>query len=332
MSSLSLAPRARPLRTIETIQVLRFVAAGSVVLAHCASGHFLPGVAGVDLFFVISGFIISSMTPGRRSSDFLVDRFTRIYPIYWLALIPMLLTSRIDVAKLATSITLWPYFGKMSIPALGVGWTLCYEVMFYAAAALVRWRRWTLLLLIPAYVLCFVLGQQGMHPVLAYIGNPLVLEFGLGIGLAAVPATGYRTLGALAIIFGLVAIPFLARPEFGFIDPMFRFNVRPIVWGPPALAIVWGALQFEGMFKGSLWRLMVRGGDASYSLYLSHPIFLLFAPVNPYLKLALMPPILVAGGFLINRVVEKPLTKGVRRLFASRIRGAPVTASLGVTG
>ena len=71
-----------------SIQCLRFAAATAVVLAHCSSGRFLFGSFGVDIFFVISGFIITRVMARREAIPFLIDRLTRIYPIYWLCLAP----------------------------------------------------------------------------------------------------------------------------------------------------------------------------------------------------------------------------------------------------
>lgn len=297
---------------IETVQVLRFVAAGLVVLAHCASGYFLPGVAGVDIFFVISGLIITRVLGKRPPGDFALDRLTRIYPIYWLALLPMIPLDGVDLGRLLTSLTLWPYFGALNTPYLVVGWTLSYELLFYFAAMLVLWRRWMVGVLIGLFSLCMLMNKA--HPLLGYVGNPIILEFLFGVLIARLPATRRRLPGAGALAIGFLALPLLAQARFGDSNLFFVPSFRPIVWGVPAAIIVWGALQWEGRFKGGVWPWLVLGGEASYALYLSHPTVLLAAPSDPYAKLLLMPPVCVLLSIIIHRWIERPITRASRRL------------------
>jgi exopolysaccharide production protein ExoZ len=303
---------------VETIQALRFMAAGLVVLAHCASGYFLPGVAGVDIFFVISGFIITRVLGSRGAGEFALDRLTRVYPIYWLALLPLLPLAAVEPARLATSLTLWPWFGAVNMPYLVPGWTLSYELLFYAGACLVLWRKWAILPLAAVFVVCFAFSHT--HPLLGYLGNPIIFEFLLGVALAKLKPSQHRAWGMLALVVGTLAIPLLADPRFG--DPAWNFQPsdRALVWGVPALLIVWGGLQWEGRLSGRFWLLLVLGGEASYALYLSHPTLLLFAPTNPYLKLALMPLVCVAVSFPVHWWMEKPITRAARRLVERSIR------------
>lgn len=300
---------------IQSIQILRFVAASLVVLVHCASGQFLPGVAGVDIFFVISGFIITRIMSRHSPASFVKDRLTRIYPIYWICLLPMVLLSAFDSLRLASSITLWPVFGRFQVQYLPPSWTLCFEMLFYSAAALILWRRWFLAPIVAAYLAAMPLGYLTQSPALMFIGSPLVLEFGFGVILAkAGEATSHRTLGALAILVGAVVI-FLARDmRFGLIESAFTMQAphRAIVWGLPAAAIVWGALQLERPFKHWFWKLASYGGNASYSIYLSHGVFMeLMEPNNPYLKLA-MAPVYIVLGMGVHSFIEAPMLRLIR--------------------
>lgn len=143
------------------IQLLRGLAATAVVVHHAleqsngAIGRFSPdwlttvGAAGVDIFFVISGFVMFyvSFGPGRSpptAGDFLFRRATRIYPFYWLCCIAMLIISamgflashRYDANTILTSLALLP--GRKII---GVSWTLVFEIYFYLIfAAMLPWR------------------------------------------------------------------------------------------------------------------------------------------------------------------------------------------------
>jgi exopolysaccharide production protein ExoZ len=143
------------------IQILRAVAAIAVVLHHAleqsngASGRFSPdwlttaGAAGVDIFFVISGFIMLHVSflprrPVPSAGTFLFRRATRIYPLYWLCCIAILLISaagflsshRYSVSKIISSMLLLP--GETII---GVSWTLVYEMYFYFVFASTLWLR-----------------------------------------------------------------------------------------------------------------------------------------------------------------------------------------------
>lgn len=152
------SPRGGRVKVIFSIQSLRALAALAVVVVHAADGaaansgnrHFGEvasiGAAGVDVFFVISGFIMyvtacsRPITPQR----FLLDRFSRIVPLYWVAtflLMAVLVVGKApipDIRYLLASLALVPVD---PLPYLGVGWTLVYEMFFYAllAAALI-WR------------------------------------------------------------------------------------------------------------------------------------------------------------------------------------------------
>lgn len=148
---------------IEAIQYLRGIAALVVVFAHVASMQhslapslpvFLPefnGFWGVDIFFVISGFIIVYITHelvsgGRTAALFLLKRAVRIVPAYWFfTLFVYLADTRhwfSDQANLTNMAMLLKslFFVKPGFPLLFVGWTLTLEMFFYAIFSLVLWR------------------------------------------------------------------------------------------------------------------------------------------------------------------------------------------------
>lgn len=168
---------------IANIQTLRFVAAGSVLLTHSAdllvphtSPFFrIPWAGGVDLFFVISGFIMTWLTTGwfgqpHVAGRFLLQRAIRIVPPYWffttLMVGAVLLASShvknttLGAAQIATSYAFIPWprpvDGRLN-PLLSQGWTLNYEVFFYAAFSatllLKNGLRWLVLAFIALAVL-----------------------------------------------------------------------------------------------------------------------------------------------------------------------------------
>ncbi|QDS99769.1 acyltransferase family protein [Adhaeretor mobilis] len=149
---------------LDSIQVLRAVAAWFVVLYHLAetpderlsfSGaqpnwlHFyrVIGFAGVDLFFVISGVVMMITCYNRfgsvsESPRFLWRRITRVYPLYWIATLVILavawavpslaIRDKLADSHFWKSFLLWP---QDDFPAVAVGWTLVFEMYFYVVFA-----------------------------------------------------------------------------------------------------------------------------------------------------------------------------------------------------
>ena len=142
---------------LRTIQVARGVAANLVVFSHLffveskyMIGGVLPpftlyGISGVDLFFVLSGFIMVAVA-GRDIGpiEFLWRRATRIYPTYWLVSLAVLAVAivapTIVNSSIQVPISLWRSFlliPDRTLPLLAVGWTLVHEMYFYLVFAII---------------------------------------------------------------------------------------------------------------------------------------------------------------------------------------------------
>jgi len=253
---------------VQSIQVLRALAVMAVVYAHVfTTGR---GTAGVDLFFVISGFIIARVSSDRPAATFVKARLWRILPVYWLAALPYvawpILYGTPDWAKIAATISLWPVWGgAYQQPLLPVAWSLYFEMLFYAAVAL--WligKRWA----IGAAVLAVVAAVVTPGPATAFLLSPIILEFVAGFALARV---GSFRLALPALILGLVL---LFAPERSFegvtmLDGSTAW-LRLAMYGVPSSLIVYGALGLERWFAEPWARPLVFIGDASYSIYLTH--------------------------------------------------------------
>lgn len=259
------------MRRLRSVQVLRGVAACGVVFHHAYGTvhHFGPsviGAAGVDLFFVISGFIMATVATGRSPVGFLSDRIWRIYPMWILALVPWALVSHHEAPSVVSSIALWPiYGGAFHNPILSVGWTLCFEMLFYVSfAAALASRAWIPL---GAFVLCAAASFTGAA-LFQYLGSPMIVEFLFGVAIARLPRS--ERLGPLFILAGVCAFA---------VAPYWFYNVylgpaacdRVIQWGLPAAAIVYGAISLD-RFVGKAFDIPVFLGNASYSIYLFHPL------------------------------------------------------------
>jgi len=264
------------LRKLRSIQVLRAVAACAVVVLHAVPDAHQPvgnagyGAAGVDLFFVISGFIMANVARERTPGDFLRDRLWRIYPLWWLAVLPWLFMVPRGPMFAMSSLTLWPiYPGGYFVPVLKVGWTLSFELLFYLGMTLAIATRAAVPLALYAL---FLLGAlETSSPLLHLVGCPMALEFLMGVIIARLPR--HVSLGFLipvGILLFVMAPPGIGDMESS-LGPGWALR-RVAEWGCPAALVVWGALSLEPLFERRSFDVPVAIGDASYSIYLFHPL------------------------------------------------------------
>jgi exopolysaccharide production protein ExoZ len=271
---------------IWSLQTLRFLAASMIVYVHAAqsalivtgSNGIVPhaliglGLSGVDIFFVLSGVVITRSARHLSPAEFAWKRFRRIGPFYLLCCIPyslILLERQFGWRDILATVLLWPATDVMTAPIIGVAWTLSFEVLFYAAVTLVLADRRWIFVLGGLFILAFIFRPLG--PVFQYIGNPIILEFLFGVAIASY-APMHR-LGFWALPVGaacLVGVGILnAAPTGGTLDFLMGRDglYRVLVFGLPAAMIVYGTMQVPS--GRSIWTYL---GDASYSLYLTHSL------------------------------------------------------------
>lgn len=325
-----------------SIQYLRAVAAGMVVLFHMGlplqrmgypvSGHVFLS-RGVDVFFVISGFIMWATTYGKAATPagFYWRRIARIVPLYWLLTGLNLLillgapsvvqSGRAEPWHILASFLFVPAVHPVTgvyEPLLIPGWTLNYEMVFYAVfgAALLLPPR----LRLPAVWACLLLSvltglAAPYGSIMAEVyGSSIVLEFGFGLLLGALFTRG-TALPAWSC-WALLVAGFAALWWFG-----GQEHQRALMAGVPSLAVVGGALFLEraGRVRDLPWLHLL--GDASYSLYLSHGMALsACGQIAQRAGLGAVPGgfplfVLLAGGasaaaaVALFLLVERPLTR-----------------------
>lgn len=343
------------------IQALRFLAAMMVVVMHStfyaeerlpAPGFFWPeGDGGVDLFFVISGFVM--YVSGARLAEnpggwriFAQRRLIRIVPLYWLVttvkLVIMLSTARLvlhakfDPIELLCSYLFLPHYNVEGAiePLLGVGWTLNFEMFFYAIFAVGIALRRNLVFNVVGVLALLALGslfRPSPEPAAAFYLNPIVLEFAFGIIVAALINRGKSAPPGLALVLFVVSLAVT-------LTPFVRGLTGWIGHGVPAAFLVYAAASLEGRFGQRIPRFILFFGAASYSLYLSHP---LIAPMVPTIlsKMGILWPLASAVGSVVVAVpvacgvfvlVERPLSAAVKR-FASA-RGSSRRPSVSASG
>jgi peptidoglycan/LPS O-acetylase OafA/YrhL len=242
------------------------------------------GAAGVDIFFVVSGFVmvVSSRrlaAQPRAWGTFIQHRIVRIVPLYWLLTTVKLvlvfffadlaLRSNLDLDYVARSYLFFPLVDAAGHfrPLLPVGWTLTYEFLFYLLFALALALRVDVLrVLVPGLGLFVVVAlfRTESWPAWTILFNTIVIEFVFGVVLAKLILRGWLLPPAIAaclVVTGFALI--LSVPEGS-------ESLRTLTWGVPALAIVAGAVSLEAYVASALPRWLLALGDASYSIYLTH--------------------------------------------------------------
>ncbi|HEX8580156.1 MAG TPA: acyltransferase [Allosphingosinicella sp.] len=302
---------------LASIQYLRAIAALGVVAFHAANAAgfaFPDGAYGVDIFFVISGFVMVWISSGAtRPRDFLTGRIRRIVPLYWVVTLAWLAAISLGLGYfpfgpggLASSFLFIPYGaageGRHYFPIVQVGWTLNYEMMFYAIfAATLLLRRSFQLLALSAVLIALAAAGLVLKPTAApweFWTNPIILHFLAGAWLAAAFRPDQAGVPRWLACCVLVALFVL--------EPPLRV----------ALLLVGAALIADFASRMPRFAPLLRMGDASYSLYLWHPLAIagLMAliedgAVPAWLIFVACIAVSVAVGLVGYKLLEQPLLR-----------------------
>jgi exopolysaccharide production protein ExoZ len=358
---------SRPVpKTFYNIQILRGLASCMVVLFHSSekwsiavtggdSMSWFVGASGVDIFFVISGFVMAmsalNKEDGPRSAlKFLERRLVRILPLYWFITTALVLRINLGFLRNAVwtgpvpfpytlcSYLLLPYrHGTETSPLVGQGWTLSYEMFFYLLFAVVLAMRKN----VPIF-LTLVLGSlvvigsfQTEHwPAVTVLLRPMLLEFLAGLWLGVAILKQRFLSPAICCLLGASAVLTLL-----FLHPAGW--VQRLEWGICAVLILQAAVALESFTGNRIPRWLLFIGDASYSIYLAHPMLLEF-----YSKRLQAAHVLVAGrvrwqdetitilvclllslaaGFVTYLCIELPMNRYLQRLL--HVRSVQTTSS-----
>lgn len=347
---------------IESIQILRALAAFIVILHHSSwafdsfsktsgfiqrSGLGKLGASGVDIFFVISGFIMFYTQSNSKKENrityalnFLKNRILRIYPLYWIWTIMLLVmwylklaltTHTLTIICVIASFLLIPYpqpDGNLH-PFLDQGWTLSFEMYFYfifAFGLICTYSRIKVAIIVVlslSIISLIAYSFSAPLPVQYITGNSLIIEFifgGLIVFLVENIDMKFFKYGTYIFLIGsilMIANVFYNTP----------INNRAIKYGIPAFLIVLGAVISERNkpFKHTyLYKLGLFLGNASYSIYLTHVFFIMF--LGAMLKkghFVNLPAdfVIITSSIIITLIcslsyiiIERPLTGGIKLL------------------
>jgi exopolysaccharide production protein ExoZ len=312
---------------------------------------------GVDLFFVISGFIMLVSSRRTLPGDFLVRRIIRIVPLYWTLTTVLALMLLWHPALFRTTVMGPGYFAKSLLfvpysnpgqhghmfPLLVPGWSLNFEMFFYAifACALFAPLKHRVVLTGVIFTILVGLGyllrNAALGAEISFFTDFRLFEFLFGMAIAHFYIAGslrFPAVMSLTFVLGgflalLAGFPMLHLAPGSTLQVLLEDEL-------PAVALVLGIVSLEA--KRSLPKLPFLAflGDASYSMYLSH-IFSLGAASKLWLMAGLMRPtassavefvcfalvLVVIGSVLTYRVLEQPMLLGLHRLYAPRPTPVP---------
>jgi peptidoglycan/LPS O-acetylase OafA/YrhL len=337
---------------LRSLQACRAFAALLVVVFHTSCGIFrLPkyfghkpfgpvfdfGFAGVDFFFVLSGFLMMYVHAGdfgqpRALGGYLWKRFTRIYPAYWVVfaavlpvyfLVPQFgLDSQRSADVIARAIFLFPHPQNQQV--VGVAWTLTYEIFFYVVFALLILNKRIGWLIFTGWTICILIQPWVEAFPWSFLFSAQHLRFLAGISVALVLARWQlplpRTVAAtgMTVFLGVGLLDAYCGP----VD--YWMHLMGYTLGS-ALTLA-GLVQAErsGLIHPPNW--VVYLGNASYAIYLVHFFALsLFAKIVKVVQLDLYLPdtvlfcvhviVAVGAGCLFHHLVEHPLHNLTKRYF-----------------
>lgn len=336
-------------KQIVEIQALRAFAAALVAFAHFHN-EFLEkrygwplsfGAFGVDLFFVISGFIMLYVaTPlfQERGApiNFFLRRLARIGPIYWLAtfiFVVYVLESQtfsqanISWANVVGSILFIPTSRPSGhvLPTYSIGWTLNFEMFFYLLVAIsLRMRRDVAIAFVSVVIFALFglpkIFGRGIGSTLVFVSQPIVVEFVWGMWICWAYMNGWRVsrVLALALIVAGIAVVWYFTVNSGWLG-----GYRGLTWGVGAALIVVGFVLHEWRMQGWWRRVMSNLGDSSYALYVVHPLTMLFVketagriwayhhivvPTTNWPTVIVLMIVSIILALIIHRRIELPIT------------------------
>jgi len=336
-----------------TVQYLRAAAALSVLLYHIVPFYgpvhgYYPFVfaSGVDLFFVISGFIMVATTrKGFDPAAFAWARFWRVVPYWWVMLfayigLRYLLNDPVpQTGDIVKSALLIPHFNQTwnePLPILGPGWSLTNELVFYfifglTLACSVGRPLLHLGMLFGAFTALVAMRLLAApdSAIGIRLTSPMFFEFLLGSAVAYYlePITRYLKRYRLALLAGGLAMLVVVNPLY------FREGLpRVVVFGLPYMLVLAGLLLYEPQARRVELAFLRKIGDASYSLYLTHTLVVvvlersgLFTVLPPVLATAAAVGIAVWVALLAHALLEKPLLEAGRQ--RARVKRALASAA-----
>lgn len=310
--------------------------------------HLKFGYCGVDIFFVLSGFIIMYATQGKSYSpgQFLLRRSVRIYPPFWLfLLIPAsllcLLTPFGNCREGLFEFTNYLKTVFLSYDHIQVGpsWSLSYEIYFYLIVAIAllfgKYREYFIFTIALPIVIFAFLPEHKENPLIFFVSNPVILEFLFGVIVYHIYRRFTFSLKHSVILLVVSAGAFLYNglvTEY-MADTTLSRDWRFLYFGLPVSFSILALVSIEKVKKIRVRKLWLLLGAASYTLYLMHTfsiaLFDRFISFKYDFSLSVKTSISILGGVvtifisvLLYQWIERPLTNFlnglVKKLYAKK--------------
>lgn len=327
-----------------TLQTCRAFASVIVVLFHLGATlaldkyfgikafarPFIFGHAGVDFFFVLSGFIIVHIHHKEfgcpaRLLNYLKRRVVRIYPVYWLIFLGVYLaampfaglreTLPTELPTILKALLLIPQdplrVGGTGAPVLIVAWSLQYEIVFYSIVAVLVASRVFGAAVIAAIVVLYLFQPFGHDFPFGFFQKEWLLLFALGGLVAWINSSALSIrFPRLLALFGIIL--FMANG----LSEVFAVSIEPgsgsLIYGVASACIILGLIRAELAGTANAWKpgWAILLGDASYALYLIH-----FPLISIICKVAIMLGLSGIMGAIVTYIIALFLCLGSALVF-----------------
>lgn len=312
------------------------------------SGITAYGALGVQLFFIISGFVILMSAYGRSVGQFAASRISRLFPAYWtavtLAAILLLVISpgslnKVSWADAAVNLTMLQQ--AVNIPSLdGVYWTLWVELLFYVTIAFFLWRGMTeqkLLAFIFVWPLLGMLSMQANAGILQALLIPVYSPlFAVGMGIYLIHAYGHNMVRWLAVAVNVLLS--CHQTSVGFLPAMSYSTGRvlslEVMWLAILFFVAIVALATTTPLRNRGWRWMSVAGALTYPLYLVHEMWgwwiirTVHQALGPWPSVAIAAAFAVTLAWLIHRLIERRFASRFKKALVRGLSPAPVHPEL----
>jgi len=333
---------------LKSVQVLRGFAAIAVLLYHAGiyadiyfqstAFNFEYGTLGVDFFFTLSGFIITyvhlkDIKEKGSVKRFAIKRFLRIFPFYWLTLLAVIALdpSVFPGWKLLLE-NLLLFRLPMSLMPLKVAWSLTFEILFYilfAVAIAAGWKVARIMLLV--WLLLIVFSPVLNNNFYEVLVSNLNIEFLFGCFAGYLIIRGQFSSNAFAFVAGIILLASIFAVCIAWTG-FNRFNIiYTTLMGITSAWIILHAALMDTTKRSRMLAVpvLVLAGDASYSIYLTHTVYMPYlfkgakdlmnlSAFNNLVQLMIILLIIVVGiigGIFIHLWIEKPMLTYLRRKF-----------------
>lgn len=301
---------------------------------------------GVDLFFVISGFVLYMSTRHSPSpKQYLINRVSRVVPTYWvmtfilaffLVFLPAAFkTAQFTIPHFLLSLLFFPHWAPNSItsifPIYAIGWTLMYEWFFYLSFMLFLSVKKNLLLKLFLFLSLFVVGANLIlrinndFALVAFFASPIILEFFLGVAIAHIYIEKKISLGFPVLLL----LVWIAGLMFIFMLDYYEQFGRVVCAGIPAAILVFALAGMDTIGRIRDIKLFSLIGDSSYSLYLIHPFvygaFRLayskkyFENLPLFIVYIISFSVVIVSAVVFYKLVEVPLCAAVKRVLKRKV-------------